>query len=116
MARFLGNAERAALPEAGAALTGVVWTEPALRHLEAIRTYIAQFNPLAARDVAAGLKALGDNLNHLPQRGRPVRGTNLRELIVCGRLPAYRRACPEPLDGSVSASGRMSHVGRAYCP
>ena len=62
-------------------MTGVVWTEPALRHLEAIRTYIAQFNPLAARDVAAGLTALGDSLNHFPQHGRPVRGTNMRELI-----------------------------------
>jgi plasmid stabilization system protein ParE len=53
-------------------LTEVVWTEPALSHLEAIRVYILQFNPRAARDVAASLKALGDSLSHFPQRGRPV--------------------------------------------
>lgn len=62
MARVLGNAEPTALPQAGAALTEVVWTEPALRHLEAIRVYILQFNPRAARDVATSLKALGDSL------------------------------------------------------
>ena len=62
-------------------MTNVVWIEPALRPLEAIRTYIARFNPRAARDVAAGLKALGDGLSHFPRRGRPVRGTNMRELI-----------------------------------
>lgn len=62
-------------------MTEVVWTEPALRHLEAIRAYIAQFNPRAALDVAGSLKALGDSLTQFPYRGRPVRGTGMRELI-----------------------------------
>jgi plasmid stabilization system protein ParE len=34
-------------------LNEVVWTEPALAHLAAIRAYIEQFNPRAAREVAA---------------------------------------------------------------
>lgn len=69
------------MSKAGAALTEVIWTEPALRHLQAIRSYIEQFNPRAAREVAASLKALGDSLHHFPHRGRPVRGTARRELI-----------------------------------
>jgi len=74
-----------------------------------------QFNPRAARDVAVGVEALVDSLNHLAGRGRPVRGANMHDLMICGRLPAYRRACPEPLDGSVSASGRINSVGGACC-
>lgn len=59
----------------------VVWTEPALANLEAIRAYIAQFNPKAARNVADSLKASGESLRNFPHRGRPVRGTTMRELV-----------------------------------
>lgn len=59
----------------------VIWTEPALAHLDAIRAYIHQFNPRAAREVAASLKALGDSLKNFPHRRRPVSGTAMRELI-----------------------------------
>ena len=59
----------------------VIWTEPALAHLQAIRAYIEQFNPSAARDVAASLKASGDSLRQFPHRGRLVPGTALRELV-----------------------------------
>jgi addiction module RelE/StbE family toxin len=62
-------------------LTKVVWSEPALAHLEVIRAYIEQFNPRAARHVALSLKSLGDSLSVFPHRGRRVRGTMMRELV-----------------------------------
>lgn len=63
------------------ALNEVVWTESARAHLDAIQKYIERFNPRAARDVAASLKALGDSLRDFPYRGRPIWGTDLRELV-----------------------------------
>ena len=59
----------------------VVWTASALADLRTIRTYIEQFNPRAAREVAASLKALGDSLTNFANRGRPVPGTTMRELV-----------------------------------
>jgi toxin ParE1/3/4 len=38
--------------------------------------------PRAAFQVAEGLYAAGDNLEHFPRRGRPVPRTNLRELVT----------------------------------
>jgi toxin ParE1/3/4 len=63
-------------------LNEVVWTEPALVQLLAIRDYIGQFNPRAARHVADGLKRAGDSLANFPRRGRLVPKTDLRELIT----------------------------------
>jgi toxin ParE1/3/4 len=63
-------------------LNEVVWTDPALDHLETIQVYIEQFNPRAARDVAEGLKAAGNSLVNFPHRGRLVRGTDMRELVT----------------------------------
>ena len=72
MAELLGHARRATLSDPKAALTEVVWTEPALAQLQAIRAYIAQFNPRAAMHVAAGLRDAGNSLTHFPHRGRPA--------------------------------------------
>jgi plasmid stabilization system protein ParE len=69
------------LPGAQAALIEVVWTASALADLGEIRAYIGQFNPRAAREVAASLKGLGDSLATFPNRGRQVPGTTMRELI-----------------------------------
>ena len=88
-------------------MTDVVWTEPALAHLEAIRAYIAQFNPRAAREVAASLKALGDSLNHFPHRGRPVRGTGMRELIS-----TYPYIIRYAIDGDTVIVLRVRHTSR----
>lgn len=60
----------------------VVWTETALRGLRQIRAYLAQFNPRAAAEVAATLVAAGNSLSEFPQRGRPVAGTDMRELVT----------------------------------
>jgi plasmid stabilization system protein ParE len=69
------------LPGAQAALIEVVWTASALADLGEIRAYIGQFNPRAAREVAASLKGLDDSLATFPNRGRQVPGTTMRELI-----------------------------------
>ena len=85
----------------------VVWTEPALAHLRAIRAYIEQFNPKAARDVAASLKALGDSLQQFPHRGRPVPGTALREIVS-----TYPYIIRYLIDGDTVAILRVRHSAR----
>jgi toxin ParE1/3/4 len=59
----------------------VVWTKTALRGVWRAYDYIFDFNPPAARRMAVALLAAGDSLVNFPHRGRPVRGTNLRELV-----------------------------------
>ena len=63
----------------------VVWTWRALADLAAIRDYIGQFSPLAARRMALRLKAAADSLAEHPERGRLTTAT-LRELVV---VPPY---------------------------
>jgi plasmid stabilization system protein ParE len=88
-------------------LNEVIWTEPALAHLEAIRIYIEGFNPRAAREVAASLKSLGDSLNHFPHRGRLVRGTALRELVS-----TYPYVIRYAIDGDRVVILRVRHTSR----
>ena len=57
----------------------VIWAPAALREIEHIYRYIAQFNPRAAEDMAMEILAAGDSLENFPYRGRAVRGTQLRE-------------------------------------
>jgi len=63
-------------------LTQIVWTEPALVNLQAIREYIRQFNPQAAERVAAAIVATAEGLIHFPYRGRAVSNTELREVVA----------------------------------
>jgi addiction module RelE/StbE family toxin len=63
-------------------LNSVIWTEAAVANLRAIRAYIEQFNPAAARRLAAELIATGENLASYPDRGRPVQNTGMRELVT----------------------------------
>lgn len=49
----------------------IVWTREALVRLREIRFYIAQFDPVAARRMAARLLAAGEALADFPERGRP---------------------------------------------
>jgi addiction module RelE/StbE family toxin len=60
----------------------VVWSDTALAQLDAIGTYIEQFNPKAAAEVAAHLIAAGNSLESYPHRGRLVPGTTMRELVI----------------------------------
>ncbi len=59
----------------------VVWTKPALRGVSRAYDYIFEFNPQAASRMAEALLAAGDGLVNFPHRGRPVRGTAMRELV-----------------------------------
>ena len=63
-------------------MSEVVWTDPAPATLEAIRIYIEQFNPRAARQLAVSLVEAGNSLAQFPHRGRPVTGTDMRELVT----------------------------------
>jgi plasmid stabilization system protein ParE len=58
-------------------LTRVIWSSSSIDDLLSIRGYIDQFNPKAARGVAARLVEAGNSLKDFSQRGRPV-GDNLR--------------------------------------
>lgn len=62
----------------------VVWSPRAVRHLAALRAYIARDNPDAAADVALTLLAAVERLAELPSLGRPGRLAGTRELVVPG--------------------------------
>jgi plasmid stabilization system protein ParE len=55
-----------------AELSEVTPTKPALAHLDAMRQYLEQLNPGAARNVAVSLKASGASLTGFSHRGRPM--------------------------------------------
>ena len=57
----------------------VVWTATALRGVWRAYAYLFDFNPRAAMHLAETFFAAGDSLMSFPLRGRPVRGTALRE-------------------------------------
>ena len=60
----------------------IVWSDAALARPDAIGTYIDQFNPQAASEVAAQLVVAGNSRAIFPHRGRTVPGTALRELVI----------------------------------
>ena len=70
------------MPAAAQVVHAVVWSPMAVAQLQAIRIYIAQFNPTAADTVATHLLMAGNSLEHFPHRGRAVPRTNMRELVT----------------------------------
>jgi toxin ParE1/3/4 len=60
----------------------VIWSPAALREIERIYRYIAQFNPHAAANLATQILAAGDSLERLSLRGRAAPGGQLRELTI----------------------------------
>jgi toxin ParE1/3/4 len=60
----------------------VVWTAAAAQGVWRAYQYLNERNPRAARDLAEALYAAGDSLADLPNRGRPVPGTRIRELVT----------------------------------
>jgi toxin ParE1/3/4 len=70
----------------------IVWTEPAVRDIAALRIYIGKDNAQAADRQAGRILAAIGGLALFPESGRPGRRAGTRELIV-GRTPylvAYR--------------------------
>jgi toxin ParE1/3/4 len=68
------------------------WTSPALGDLQALRAYIEQDNPKAARATVQRIRAAIKPLIKHPGLGRPGRVEGTRELVIAG-LPyivAYR--------------------------
>ena len=61
----------------------VVWSWPAIRDIAAHSDYLAQFNSVASRELAASLFAAGDSLSAMPDRGRRGRSEGTRELVAC---------------------------------
>ena len=56
----------------------IVWTDDAVANLEAIVTYVSEFNPIAANALGTRLIAVADSLASFPDRGRDV-GNGRRE-------------------------------------
>jgi addiction module RelE/StbE family toxin len=60
----------------------IIWEEAALADLQHIRAYIANDNPIAARQVAANINQTVGRLVDHPDSGRAGRVADTRELIV----------------------------------
>lgn len=60
----------------------VVWAPTAVRHLTALRAYIARENPGAAAQIASLLLAAADHLGEFPEIGRRGRLAGTREWVV----------------------------------
>lgn len=82
MAQIVGHRRRAPRAFAEETLTAVIWSLAAIVDLQDIRGYIGAFNPAAAQNTAGRLISAGNSLVDFPARGRPVPGTDLRELVV----------------------------------
>ena len=82
MAQVMGHRGRAPRTNAEETLTTVTWSLAAIVDLQEIRSYIGTFNPAAAQNTAGRLISAGNSLLNFPERGRPVPGTGLRELVV----------------------------------
>ena len=73
----------------------VVWTQPAVSHLEDIADYIAQENPNAAERLVRRIHTTADELlSKSPLIGRRGRDPETRELVISGTryIVGYRIA------------------------
>jgi toxin ParE1/3/4 len=68
----------------------VRWTAPAAQDLENIAAYIRRENPQAARRVTGTLFEAAMSLDTFPNRGRPGRIPNTRELSHTPYIIVYR--------------------------
>lgn len=60
----------------------VFWTKLARAQLIQVHAYLEQRNPDAARELVLALFEAGQSLADLPNRGRHVPGSQLREIIA----------------------------------
>ena len=84
----------------------VIWSPASLRQIEEIHDYIALDNPIAAVRMAELLHQAGESLEMFPNRGRPVPGTRMRELIVRPYIIRYQ------VDGNRVLIVRVRHGAR----
>ena len=85
----------------------VVWTRTAVRQIQRVYDYIVEFNPSAAAQVAETLRDEANHLVHFPERGRPVPGTALRELVS-----TYPYIIRYRIDGDTVVILRVRHTSR----
>ena len=89
----------------------VVWTAAAARGVWPAYQYLNERNPRAARDLAEVLYATGDSPADLPNRGRPVPGTRMRELVTAPPyIIRYR------VSGDTVVILRVRHTSRRPSP
>ncbi len=67
---------------AGGLRMKVIWSPSALREIEQIFDHLADLNPGAASKVLESLVDAADRLVSFPNRGRLVRGRELREIVA----------------------------------
>jgi toxin ParE1/3/4 len=85
--------------------TRCVWTRTALRGISRAYDYIFDFNPHGAALLAGALVAAADGLAAFPHRGRLLRDTQVRELVVIAPyIIRYR------LDGEEAIILRIRHT------
>lgn len=60
----------------------VIWPPSVVDEVWRIHEYLFAFNPRAAAHLAERLFQAGTSLAERPHRGRPVPGTQLRELVI----------------------------------
>jgi toxin ParE1/3/4 len=84
----------------------VIWSPTSLRQIEEIHDDIALDNPLASIKMAELLHKAGESLDILANRGRPVPGTSMRELIVRPYIIRYQ------VDGNRVLIVRVRHGAR----
>lgn len=87
----------------------VNWTKRAASNLDAILTYIAQDNPLAATKFLSELLQKIDRLQSFPLLGRPGVVPLTRELVIHDNYIAYYRVKQQRVEIL-----RVLHVRRKY--
>ena len=91
----------------------IVWTEPAVTDLEAIRTYIARDVETYANAVILDIFEATDRLEHFPESGRVVPeldDPNTREIIVGNYRVIY------DISGAVVRILTVLHGARQFLP
>jgi toxin ParE1/3/4 len=90
----------------------VRWSARALADLEAIQDYLLERSPAAALRMVTVLRAAGEKLSTMAQRGRPGRWPGTRELIV----PNTPYLIPYRVRGEVVEILRVFHSARQWPP
>ncbi len=75
----------------------VIWSPSALREVLRIFDYLSDFNQLAADEVFNTLIETGDGLANFPHRGRPVRNSDMREVMTSYPYIIRYRVTPDTL-------------------
>jgi toxin ParE1/3/4 len=88
----------------------LIWTQPALRDLQAARLYIASDNQSAAAQQIEYIFTAVDTLLQFPDSGRPGRRKDTRELVV-NRTPFI---VPYRVRGDVIELLRVLHGRRRW--